>query len=203
MKELREVIAKNIQELRTKKKITQFHLAQALNYSDKAVSKWERAESTPDITVLKQIADFFGVSVDYLLTEEHSAHVERTQSISAAVRHNRFIISALSVSLIWCIAVFAFVFLKLSPKAADFQSWLVFLYAAPVSMIVVLVFNSIWGKRRLNFLIISLMVWMTLISVYVSFVVMPPYHNLWPVFFLGIPAQLIIVLWSGLRTRTV
>ena len=202
MKELREIIAKNILNLRTKQKITQFHLAQTLNYSDKAVSKWERAESVPDVTVLKQIADFFGVTVDYLLTEDHSAHTERTQSVSAAARHHRFIISALSVSLVWFIAVFAFVVVKLSPSLVDFPGWLVFLYAAPISMIIVLIFNTIWGNRRFNFLVISLMIWLVLASVYVSFVVIEPHHNFWAMFFLGIPAQLIIILWSGLRSRT-
>ena len=67
MEDLREIIAKNICVLRTKEGMTQSRLAALLNYSDKAVSKWERAESMPDIAVLKQIADIFHVSVDYLL----------------------------------------------------------------------------------------------------------------------------------------
>ena len=69
MEELKTVIAKNISELRRSAMMTQLDLAERLNYSDKAVSKWERAESVPDISVLKAIADIFGVSVDYLLRE--------------------------------------------------------------------------------------------------------------------------------------
>ena len=106
------------------------------------------------------------------------------------------------MSLVWFIAVFAFVVVKLSPSLADFPGWLVFLYAAPISMIIVLIFNTIWGNRRFNFLVISLMIWLVLASVYVSFVVIEPHHNFWAMFFLGIPAQLIIILWSGLRSRT-
>ena len=67
MVDLREIIAKNICDLRIGAGMTQSNLAAVLNYSDKAVSKWERAESIPDIEVLKEIADLFGVSVDYLL----------------------------------------------------------------------------------------------------------------------------------------
>ena len=58
--ELREIIAKNICDLRVGAGLTQLGLAEILNYSDKAVSKWERAESTPDVFMLKRIADYFG-----------------------------------------------------------------------------------------------------------------------------------------------
>lgn len=201
MKDLRDIIAKNIQALRVSKKITQFRLAEALNYSDKAVSKWERAESMPDVAVLKQIADYFGVTVDYLLTEDHTGHAERMQNLSAAARHNRFIISALSVSLVWFVAVFTFVFFKLTQGAAASAAWLSFVYAVPCSSIVWLIFNSIWGNTRRNFLIISVMVWSLIASLYLSLLVFPPYHSVWPIFFLGIPAQIIIFLWSRLRAR--
>ena len=67
MVDLKPIIAKNITALRQSHKMTQIELAEKLNYSDKAVSKWERGESIPDVTVLKTIADLFGVSLDYLL----------------------------------------------------------------------------------------------------------------------------------------
>ena len=71
MQELKFIIAKNIQALRQEKGMTQVELAEKLNYSDKSVSKWERGESLPDITVLKGIADLFEVSLDYLTEDEH------------------------------------------------------------------------------------------------------------------------------------
>ena len=42
--------AKNITELRILNNMTQMELAEKLNYSDKTISKWERAESSPDIS---------------------------------------------------------------------------------------------------------------------------------------------------------
>ena len=72
MNDLKQIIANNITTLRKVKNLTQLEFANELNYSDKAISKWERAESIPDVIVLKQIADLFGVTVDYLL-KEHSA----------------------------------------------------------------------------------------------------------------------------------
>lgn len=71
MQNLKPIIAKNISNLRQEKNMTQSDLAQRLNYSDKAVSKWERAESVPDIAVLKKIADLFEVTLDYLVTDIH------------------------------------------------------------------------------------------------------------------------------------
>ena len=59
MTDLKPIFAENLAVLRKKKGWTQLELAERLNYSDKAVSKWERGESLPDVTILKQIADLF------------------------------------------------------------------------------------------------------------------------------------------------
>ena len=71
MTDLKNIIAKNISDLRRENGYTQFELAEKLNYSDKSVSKWERAEAVPDVAVLKEIADLFGVTLDYMVEEEH------------------------------------------------------------------------------------------------------------------------------------
>lgn len=64
MKEMN--ISKNISILRKQKGITQEQLALALNISPQAVSKWETNTSQPDTQTLPLIADYFGVSIDYL-----------------------------------------------------------------------------------------------------------------------------------------
>jgi transcriptional regulator with XRE-family HTH domain len=61
MKDIKSVTADNICSLRSAQGMTQAELAGILNYSDKAISKWERGESLPDVSVLKQIAEVFGV----------------------------------------------------------------------------------------------------------------------------------------------
>ena len=198
MKELRDVIASNIVSLRTEKKLTQCKLAEVLNYSDKAVSKWERGESVPDITVLKQIADYFEVSVDYLLSESHEDYERKKEKYSVVENKNHLIITALAAMLVWLIATFAFVQMNIIMPDSALPSWLMFIYAIPASAIVLLIFNSIWGCRGLNFLIISIILWSVILSVYFSFL-FAVQLNFWLLFILGVPGQLIIVLWSGLK----
>ena len=191
MQDLKPIIAQNIAELRKSASMTQIELATRLNYSDKAVSKWERGESVPDIGVLKEIADLFEVKVDYLLQADHSTAAP--EELSPKKRRDHMIITLLSLSLVWLIATFMYVCLRIAlPEMKGL--WLSFVYAVPVTAIVALVFNSMWGVVRRNFVIISLLVWSALLSVYLSF----PVGLMWLVFLLGIPAQLIIFLWSRL-----
>ncbi len=199
MKELNAIIAENIVSLRKSKGLTQLQLAEQLNYSDKAVSKWERGESLPDISVIKQIADFFSVSVDYLLTEEHSAFHRHRREYSARQKHNRRIITFISVALVWFLATFAFLNVELLERNGIFAHWLVFVYAIPISSVVLLVFNSIWGSPRKNFIIISLLVWSTLASIFLTCAVYNSY--IWQLFILGVPAQAIICLWSYIKKK--
>ena len=70
------IIAKKLTKLRKENNLTHLQLAEKLNYSDKAISKWERAESIPDVLVLKSIADLFGVTVDYLLCRQEKRFLD-------------------------------------------------------------------------------------------------------------------------------
>ena len=60
-------IGANIKRLRTAKNITQEQLSAAMNVTCAAVSKWERGETYPDITLLQPLAYFFGITIDELM----------------------------------------------------------------------------------------------------------------------------------------
>lgn len=197
MKDLKPIIAKNIIDLRKSRNLTQAELAQRLNYSDKAVSKWERAESVPDVAVLKEIADLFSVGVDFLLEAEHPSSVEQL-SYSRGQGRNRLIITMLSTSLIFLIATIIFVIMGLvrGDRPHD-DLWMIYMYAVPAALVVLLVFNALWGNRKTNFLIITLLVWSALLCLYLAFLA----YHIWLIFIIGIPAQLIILLFAGLKPR--
>ncbi len=195
MIDIKAVIANNIIELRKSKNWTQTELAEKLNYSDKAVSKWERAESLPDATVLKRISDLFFVSVDYLFEEEHTKEKNESPAAAKQKRRNHIIITLLSTSLVFLIATIVFVVLGLLP--IDLPIWMAYIYAIPAASIVLIVFNSLWGRRIWNYVFVTLLVWSILLAIYLSFLA----EDIWLIFIIGIPAQVIILLWTRLRFK--
>ncbi len=203
MEEIKNAIAKNLSELRKRKNMTQADLAEQLNYSDKAVSKWERAESVPDISVLKAISDIFGVTVDYLITEEHDDPNELRKKASKRKLRNRSLITGISVLLVWFLATFAFLNAEVFLTSIGRKlSALSFVYAVPISCVVWLVFNSIWFNRRRNFLIITVLMWSALVSFVLSFYLFGIFGSeAWKLLFIGVPAQIIIAMWSGIKTK--
>lgn len=199
MSDLREIIAENIAALRQENNLTQLALAERLNYSDKAVSKWERAESVPDVSVLKSIADLFGVSVDYLLTDDHTAFRAEKKEEKTLDRKNHALITFLAFGLVWMLATYLFVQLSVLNIGGGFPLWLFFLYAVPASVVVLLIFNCIWGRRAWNPWIVSILLWSVLAAVFLSFVALAPEAGgIWMVFLLGVPAEYLILLWMGL-----
>ncbi len=195
MKEIRTVIARNIQSLRTENRLTQLELAEVLNYSDKAISKWERAEAIPDVTVLKQLADYFGVSVDFLLEEEHSANLSERR-LKRLVARNHFIITLVSIIGVFALATVIFSLLIMTDSV--FAPWLLFIYAVSVSSIVALVLNCIWGKRSYTLAIISVLLWSLIFSAYITLLTSFGL-NWWALFLVGIPSQAILLVLSGMR----
>lgn len=189
---LKKIIAKNIQELRIASSLTQAELASRLNYSDKAVSKWERGESVPDVQVLKMIAELFEVTVDYLLTDDHADSTDLPKISKKIIRRNRMVITLLATSVVWLIATIAFVIFGLALDSFS-KTWLAYVVAVPVSCIVLLVFNSIWGNGKLNYLIISLLLWSTLLTV----CLLISMSKIWILFVIGIPAQVMILISAG------
>ena len=198
MEDIKPIIAKNITALRQNAKLTQIELAERLNYSDKAVSKWERAESIPDITVLKAIADMFGVPLDYLVrdnTEPVAAPKEKKESPNN--QRNRKIITALSILLVWLVAALVFMVLDMVGIKNQLH-FLAFAYAVPVSMIVWLVMNSIWFSRRTNYLIISLLMWTTM-GCTALLMRLVAEITFWQILIPGALGQVIIVTWSKMK----
>jgi transcriptional regulator with XRE-family HTH domain len=195
MEELKLIIAKNIADLRKKNGMTQAEFAEKLNYSDKAISKWERGESVPDIATLKQIAEMFGVTIDYLLEEDHTKADALMDTLRRDRKRNNIIITLLSFMLVWLLATIIYVSLTYIPDVAS--PWHSYVYALPISLIVLLVFNCIWGKRKWTFVLVSLLVWTILAA---TFIIGFGDIN-WSVFLIGVPAQIIVLLWSHIRMR--
>lgn len=191
-------IGANIALYRKRAGLTQAGLAAKLNYSDKAISKWERGESIPDVLVLKTIADLFGVTLDYLLEADHSEKPQPAQESPGYRHRNRKVTTTLSVLLVWFVATVMYVVMDLVIPKSVFK-WLPFAWAVPVSMIVWLVFNSIWFNTRRNYGIISLLMWTGLGCIILTVAACGFWP--WKLLFLGVLGQLAIILWSRYKRK--
>lgn len=188
--QLKITIGKNICEYRKIANLSQVEFAEKLNYSDKAVSKWERGESLPDIVVLKQIADLFGLTVNDLITQKK----KRTISLRKILK-SKILIMWLSVALVWLVATVAYVFLTLFTGLP--KTWLAFIYAIPVSFIVCIVLTAKWRLNIPLTVFESLFVWTMALSVCLSV----SFQNIWLLFIIGFPLQVMIILWFFLQRK--
>ena len=184
MDNLNKIIAENITFLRTTNKMTQLELAEKLNYSDKAVSKWERGDSIPDVRVLLNIANIFGVKINSLL-EDHG--IDDLPLIPEKKKVNFRVVTTIALVGVWTAALLFFLIWNICTEQRMYHA---FILAVPVSRIVWLVCTSIWSKKRrfYNFFIISALCWSVLITLW-SF--MPQLLSL---LWLGIPAQILVLL---------
>lgn len=192
LNELKLISASNIISLRSGAGLTQAELGAKLNYSDKSVSKWERGEAIPDAYVLKQMADIFGVSVDYLLSSHDAweAPEEKKEPPQYSADH----IIAVSILGVWTMALSVFVVMWL----LDIIWWPIFFIALSLSLLTYLILMCVFGRRKH----LPLMIAAFVVSIFVLFyVLMLPIRPLWQIFILAIPAVAIVYLSCRIRIR--
>ena len=189
MENLNLIIAKNICEYRKKCELTQSELANLLNFSDKSVSKWERGESIPDINVLMQMCKIFGITINDL-TSEHKSY-----KLSSLLKRNKILIPIISAGLVWLVATIIFVSLLIFAPQVP-KKWLCFIYAIPLSSIVLLIFSWIWGKRWMRLIFESLITWTSLLCICLSV-----QKNVCYLMLIGIPVQILAILWYFMRRK--
>ena len=184
--DIKSNLATNIARYRKALKLTQVDLARELNYSDKAVSKWERGESVPDLTTLKRIADYFEVKIDTLLQPPK----DDLPFLFKTINKKRLLICLSIVALVWLVSTCAFAFIDIIIPWIH-PTWLFFIYAIPVSLVVVFILTSVWGKTLTNMILVSLFFWSLLTSIFLTLIHVLPYvpHNLWEIFLIGLPLQ--------------
>ena len=207
LEKLKYQIGANIAAQRKLAGLTQAGLAEQLNYSDKAVSKWERGESMPDILTLIQLSELFAISVNDLLADPNElpgnpGKLEKAMSqVSEKAlkrKANKNVILALSSTLVWFVALLIFVAIS----SFDIRnSELAFLYAVPVNAIVLLSLRSAWHDFRWNRWLISCIVWGFLIAIYASLKTLL-HFDMWRMFLLGIPGEIATTLWFRLFSPT-
>ncbi len=195
MEDLKDIIAKNLVELRTKAHFTQLELAEKINYTDKAVSKWERGEAIPDLRVIVKLAEIYNISVDDIVSE----HKEKKIRPKMNTGKKHILIAMLTVGFVWFIATVMFMIFFFIP-ATDEYAHLAFVFAPFVCAIPLIVFSSKWGNWITNTLACSLLVW-SFAAIFYIFVgkFVPTFDKMYVVFIVAGVFELLIIWWYMLR----
>lgn len=191
MKSPTEILAENLTYYRKAAGYTQLEIAEKFNYSDKSISKWERGDGAPDVFVLKSLADLYGITIDDFFNEEK----KRTKT-SSVRRH--WYITGLSVSLVWLVAATGFtVCMIASPET--FPWWLFYIYAVLVSGIIATVFSTVWKKLEYQLIAVSVIIWSTCLSAYLTLQLINPMPYAFLLFIVGVPVEVLAVIWYFLK----
>ncbi len=183
---IRTVLAEKLTAYRKRAGMTQAELAEKLNYSDKSISKWERGDGMPDLLVLCKLADLYDVPLDAFLRE---GPLVRSQ---AEQKSRHIVITLISIGLVFFVAAIGFFVCYLAKVNVG---WLAFVYAVPVSMIVLVVFSHLWSSLLWQALSVTGLVWTLCGAIYVSFVVIGGIKNVAMLFLLAGIFQVLVILW--------
>ncbi len=183
---IRTVLAEKMTAYRKRAGLTQAELAEKLNYSDKSISKWERGDGMPDLLVLCKLADLYDVPLDAFLRE---GPLVRSQ---AEQKSRHIIITLISIGLVFFVAAIGFFVCYLAKVSVG---WLAFIYAVPVSMILLVVFSHLWSNLLWQALSVSGLVWTLCGAIFVSFVVIGGMKNVAMLFLLAAIFQVLVILW--------
>lgn len=193
MEQLKDVFAGNLIQLRTAAGLTQAELAAKINYSDKSVSKWERAEALPDLAVAKELAAIFGVSVDFMLTSH-----DGWDGKPAKVHYSTGMITAVALFGIFTLATLTFVLLRWILQE---PIWLVFVAAIPVTLITLLVLNTVFHKVKYHPVVVSLLLLGVFVMTYYILHVYCKLQHPWELIFVWIPAQIVVLFSFKIRRK--
>lgn len=190
--ELKEIITNNLIHYRKLNNLTQASLAEKINYSDKAVSKWERGESIPDVYTLSLLAELYGITINDLISKEVKVKPKPKKNTKRNV-----IITILSVIIVWLVACICYIIPLIFKNIPNL--WMAFIIALPVSFIVLLVFSALWGNKKTNFACITGLILTIILSIALPLSVCFSMHKAWLLFILFIPLELMNIFWFILR----
>lgn len=193
MENVKEIIAENLVALRKSRRMTQQELAEKLNYSDKAISRWEHAETLPDIETLCKICEIYGVKFEYLLQKEQPP-VNKNPYVIRNDKSKETAITLIAILAVWLVALITYVYFN---WILGENRWQLFIWAIPISSITWQFCNRLWGNKILGRIITSITSWSLILAIYISMLE----YNIWMIFIVGVPIQLIIILSAALKKR--
>ena len=188
IEEIKTNFSQNLIKLRKAKNLTQLQLAEKLNYSDKAISKWEVGSVLPDVETIQHIAEFFGITVNDLI-------YAKKKNILKEFYKTHLCTTLLVTISIWFVATI--IFFVLDSATSLQRTWLTFIFTIPVNAIVLIVLSGIWFKKIFVYLSATAFLWSTILAIFLA--INNP--QLWFIFIVGVVGQGVISVAMLLRKK--
>ena len=183
MENLREIVSKNIINLRKANNLTQIELSKKINYSDKAISRWEKGEVLPDVETIQILSEVFNVPMSALLEkQDESTKGKLTKPTKQEILSHSFIICE-----IWTIISVIYAYLNISK---GYNLWQIFLWGIPATALILLVLNRKRKNNITSFIYGTILVWSTITCLFLHMLNSCP----WYIFVLGVPIQGMLVV---------
>ncbi len=191
MDNIKDLVRENLVRLRKENKLTQIELAQKIGYSDKAISRWETGEVTPDIETINALAELYRVPVSIFFERESESELAKARERK---RHagRKFATAFLGGACLWYVVIILYITMSMR---GDGRAWLVFIWALPATFLLALYFSKKWGPKVLSMVFCSLLCWALILAFYLQFIK----YNMYLLFPSGVPLQAIIILWAFVK----
>lgn len=199
MKDIKSVVSQNLSALRKQKGITQAELAERLNYSDKAISRWEKGDTLPDLNVLYEICQFYEITMNDLTSEECTA--PQKDEAQKNRRMYRIWSCIVAVASTWFLATLCFISSLVVEAFPIF--WIAFVWALPVSCAVVMLIGRQYYNWVVHFILGSVLTWSAITAIILTLICFTPLGSpvFWFLYLVGVPIQAII-LFSQMAWKT-
>ncbi|MBE6124590.1 MAG: helix-turn-helix transcriptional regulator [Erysipelotrichaceae bacterium] len=184
--EIKTNFANNIKELREKKNMTQQELGNALGYSDKSISKWEKGDVLPDVVTLDFVANYFSLTVNDLINSNGTVSYGKYKKINTIIWGSLFLVIFLA----------NLVFFFLNYIANVDRAWLSFVFALPCFFTVVLILNAIFYDYKAILVSTSLLTWSLALCFFLGYLS----YNFWYLFVISFCLQ-IFYIFIGLIVK--
>ncbi len=193
MKDVKNIIAENLTQLRKAQGLTQAQLAEKFNYSDKAICRWEHGETLPDINTLYALCEFYRVTMNDLVSSDFEAtDIDKSEK---EVFKYRILTTAMVLAALWLLAVVVFI----TTIAYGYNYWIIFIWGVPVSCILIL---RLWRHHGIGvvpkIILHSIIIWTTITAVFLHLLCVTGV-NAWMFYLIGLPMQCLVIIWQKLK----
>lgn len=191
--ELKKIFSQNILFFRKKLNLSQKELSEKLQTSNKNISKWERAETIPDILTIKKMSKIFNVNVDTLISPISNDNKQAivTKSATPFKWKIYFLLLVNSIILLLSCVLF-FIFKSIDIKS--FKLYYIYIYMLPFMDLTVFIFICIVAKK-VDPISLSIFGWLVTICFFITF---KHYPNIPYIFIITIAYQFIALIFAKL-----